>query len=425
MDFPSFEDLFRVARDEALIRNTKLSRDAVEREGSDANILIAAAAAAADECIAQLTRVAAGLYLDSARGSLLDLLVFDRYGLVRKPAAAALGQVSFVSTLQGSTSTSFVIAQGTILQTSDGIQFEAVADTTFPARNAGPIVVTVRSLLAGANQQARLGTITRIVDTITGAPADLQVINASATSGSDDEETDESLRARARAFWTTARAGTLRAIETAALGVPGVRSATAFEAIDSIGRAERYVGLVVTDAFTESLAFGATTGTSLTVFQSQALADTVFNALADVRPAGVFVQVIVASVLLQSIQLALTFQAGADASGTGTSSRLAVGSITAQARAAVVNTINALRPGQKLERQNLVNALRSISGLLVTGNEILTPSVDLTINPLQILRTTLGLVSVVNATYNQPSIALQTGIVNPGFVLSTSQGVAL
>ena len=88
-DFPGFSELFRVARDEILSRQARLSRDAVEREGMDANILIAGACAAADEVMGQLTTLAASLFLDSATGPALDRLVLDRYGLVKKPAAAA------------------------------------------------------------------------------------------------------------------------------------------------------------------------------------------------------------------------------------------------------------------------------------------------------------------------------------------------
>ena len=47
-NFPTFDALFRAGRDEVLTRNAKISREAVEREGMDANILVAAAAAIGD-----------------------------------------------------------------------------------------------------------------------------------------------------------------------------------------------------------------------------------------------------------------------------------------------------------------------------------------------------------------------------------------
>lgn len=208
-DFPNFQDLFRVARDEILVRNAAISRDVVEREGTDANILVASGVAAADEVVGQLTDVAAGLFLDSARGDDLDRLVFDRYGLLRKPAAPSDGIVTFSLTPAGTANpAAFTIPSGTILQTPDGIQFITTVTTTFPALSL-TLQVPVRSTLAGLSQQAKAGTITSIVSAITGSPSNLVVTNALATAGADDAELDDSLRDRARAFFTTARRGTI------------------------------------------------------------------------------------------------------------------------------------------------------------------------------------------------------------------------
>ena len=49
MPFPNAKDLFRIGRDEILTRNARLSREAVEREGADANAMVAGGAAMADE----------------------------------------------------------------------------------------------------------------------------------------------------------------------------------------------------------------------------------------------------------------------------------------------------------------------------------------------------------------------------------------
>ena len=52
-DSPSFPVLFRVARDEVMLRPGRLKRQIVEREGTDANILVAAGVAVADAVAAQ------------------------------------------------------------------------------------------------------------------------------------------------------------------------------------------------------------------------------------------------------------------------------------------------------------------------------------------------------------------------------------
>ena len=148
MDFPNFQTLFQIARNEALVRNPQLSQDAIEREGSDANILIATACAASDEVVGQLTTVSAGLFLDSANGDALDRLLFDRYGLTRKVAAASVGSVAFTTT--AAAPAPFVIPANTQLATTDGLNFETIEAALFPGASTGPIYVGVRSLLSGA-----------------------------------------------------------------------------------------------------------------------------------------------------------------------------------------------------------------------------------------------------------------------------------
>lgn len=389
-DFPSFQDLFRTARDEVLLRNGKVSRQAVERDGMDANILVAAAAAAGEEVVGQLASLAAGLFLDSATGSALDRLVFDRYGLVRKPAAASLGTVQF-STATPSPTT-FTIGTGVTLATADGIQFVTVESVTYSAGSTGPVSCAVRSTLAGAEQNVRANTITSIVTPVSGSPANLVVINPLATTGADNAEDDDSLRGRAQRYFTTVRRGTLGAIEAAALGVAGVRTAKAFEVLDALGRPARLVQLVVADSFTEQFATYDTVPPRYEA-QSQYITTTVFNALADVRPAGIYVQVQVANVVLQPVQLALTFNAGANVSDAAL-----------RARAAVVNYINALAPGQPFVAADLQTILSTITGLSAAGSTILSPAGNVVAKPLQVIRASLGLVTAVGAQTNQPII---------------------
>lgn len=401
MDLPTFKDLFRVARDEVLARNGKISKDAVEREGSDANILMAAAAAIGDEVVGQLATVASGTFLDSAEGDALDRLVFDRYGLVRKSAAASVGTVQFRSA--GGAPTTFTIPIGVQLSTADGTQFVTVESVVFLAGSLGPVACGVSSSLAGAGQNAKANTITSIISQIPSQPADLTVTNPYATAGGDDTETDQSLRNRARGFFTTVRRGTLGALEEAALGVPGVQKASAFEVVDALGRPARVVQLVVADSFTEQFVNYTTVPPRYEV-QSQLLSSLVFNALSDVRAAGVFVQCIVANVVLQSFQLGLTFNAGAD-----------VNTAALSARAALVSYVNALSPGEPIVIADALNVLANVPGLAPSGNTIVSPAGNVSAKPLQVLRTSLGLVTAVASQTNQPVI---TGINPDAFTLS-------
>lgn len=393
MDFPTRQDLFRAARDEVLRLNGQLTREAVERAGSDANIILNAAVAAAEEVVGTLIDLCAGQFLDSAEDEALDRLVFDRYGLLRKQPAAALGTVEF--TTVAANPVAFTIAAGTILSTAEGIQFVTTLATSFSAGSTGPVYVPVRSVLAGADQQASIGTITSIISSIGGSPGDLAVNNTVATAGADNEESNSSLRDRARRFFTASQRGTIGAIESAALATPGVNRASAVEVLDSSGRPGRFVQLIVSDRFAEALASLGVGDPSFDA-QSQQLGQQVFFNLGEFRPAGTFIQVIVAQVILQSVQLQLTFAAGVNAD-----------TVALEARAVIVNFINELQPGESFVPADAVEALRNVSGLIITEDEIQSPLGTVVPAPTQVIRATLSIVTAGAVQSSQP-IALTT-----------------
>ena len=384
-DLPTQNDLFRIGRDEVLARSNALTKEVVERQGTDANALVAAGSAIGDEVVGQLALVQAGLFQDTAQGKALDRLLIDRYGLYRKPAAPAFGEISFTTTALNPGA--FSIPRDTRVQTGDGNQFVTIVTTSFPAASTGPVVVAVRSVLAGLTQQARIDTITTIIDKPVGSPNDLVVTNPLATFGADDEERDADYRLRAQAFYITARRGTLRAIQAGALAVLGIRRAAAFEYTDELGRPAKGVTLVVSDAFTEQLV-GVTPTPAAYQTQSTVIAAQVVQGLEDVRAAGILVNVIVAQVVLQGVTLALSFVAGADSN-----------SVSLRARGTIAAYINSLSPGAPFVRATAINFLRTVPGLVVMGNEVVNPSGDVIAQPLQVLRSSLALVvSVAQAT---------------------------
>ena len=74
-DFPTFSELFRIGRDEILGNNSQLTRAVIERQGSDANILVAGMTAIGDEVIGQLALVCAALTLCVSSGRALDKMI--------------------------------------------------------------------------------------------------------------------------------------------------------------------------------------------------------------------------------------------------------------------------------------------------------------------------------------------------------------
>jgi len=376
VDRPTYADLFSIARNQLLLANPRLT--AVDREGSDANALVASIAAVGDEVAQQVSYVAAASFLDTATGLNLDRLVFDRYGLVRKPAAAALGTVQFTSAT-GAAST-FGIPVQTKLVTADGTQFETTQPATFTLGSNGPVTVPVRSVLAGTTQQAGIGEINTLLSPVPGAVADLSVTNALATAGAADPETDAELRERARRFFTTVQRGTLAAIEQAARGVPGVRYAAAFEDVDAYGQQTGYVSLAVTDQYTDTLALLGTVPFAYEA-QSQQLAERVALAVDQARAAGIYVATIVAQVVLQPVTLLLRVRAGFDTQ-----------TVSLEARAACVQVVNALAPGASLTVAALEAALANVNGLYQASDTVALPVATVVPTPLQVIRTNLQLV---------------------------------
>ena len=370
-DFPTFADLFRAARDEALSRNSNLTLEVIEREGTDANALIAAGVAPGDVVTGQLIRLSADLFLSSARGSALDKLVFDRYQLLRQPATPAVGEVTLTTTAPAAVG--FSVAIGQKFRSTDNKTYEATANVPFLVGSSGPVTVPIQSVLTGLSQQARAGTITSAQ--IAGAPADLIITNTEATAGAADEEKDEQLRDRARKFYKTSQRGTLAAIQRAALGVAGVRTASAFEAVEADASPARIVELVVADQFTEQLV-DATVLPGGYQTQSQQLSLNIQSALLETRAAGIQVLTTIGQVRILGITLLLRFRAGVNVAAT-----------TSAARARTVAYVNSLQPGASFVPGSLENALRGVPGLLVLGGEVASPAVEQAASRLQVWRT--------------------------------------
>jgi hypothetical protein len=268
----------------------------------------------------------------------------------------------------------------TKIVTADGTQFETTQPATFFLGSNGPVNVPVRSVLAGTTQQAGVGEINTLLSPVPGAVADLAVTNALATAGAADPETDTELRERARRFFSTVQRGTLAAIEQAARGVPGVRYAAAFEDVDAYGQQTGYVSLAVTDQYTDTLANLGTVPPAYET-QSQQLAAQVALAVDQSRAAGIYVQTVVAQVVLQPVTLRLRVKAGFDTA-----------SVSLQARSVCVQVVNALAPGAELTVAALEAALANVNGLYFVGNEVVLPTATVVPTPLQVIRTNLQLV---------------------------------
>lgn len=379
-DFPKASELFRVFRDEAVSRSQRLTVNAVDRDGTDANIMGYGGAVVGEEVIGQLASVEEAFWLDSTKGPQLDKWAWDRYGMTRKPAAPAFVNVRFTTT--AANPIAFNIPVGTRVATSDGVEFRTVVAAQFPMGSTGPVDVLARSTLAGVEQNIGTGTIRGINSQIVNSPADLAVSNVEAATGGDNVEEDPDFKNRIRRFWVAARRGTKGAIETGALAVPGVVRAQAFEGLQSYGYPTRALTLVIADRFTDAL---VRTGQTVPTYdtKSQALARVIFTALAEYRAYGMPVNVVVAQVRMIPVVLRLRFSA--TVSNTD--------ALALFARTLVVQHINSLNPGDTFDPANVTDLLRSVSGLDVFGDEVASPvGAIIPSSPYQVLRTSLAMV---------------------------------
>lgn len=371
-DLPTFSDLERVARDEALSRNSHLTREIVEREGSDANAILAAAPAVGDEIVGQLARSLADLYGDTARDAGLERLWWNLYRIVRKGAAPALTEVTWSTTAPNPGA--FVIPVGSQVRTSDGKAFITTSQATFPQDATSLAGVPVQSRLAGLSQHVRIGAINQF-SPISGAPSDLAVTNPVASSGADDIEAIDDFRSRGQLYYTTAARGVLPAIVRGALAVPGVRRAVAFEALSSSGEPARIVELVIADAFTDQLVDSSTVPATYQT-QSNTLRARVKSELREWRAGGIQVFITIAVVRILGVSLLYRFRSDADQEAT-----------KAAAVGAIVGYTNGLSAGQTWSRDEAHQVLAGVQGLVVLGGEVVTPAGDVVPSPLEVFRT--------------------------------------
>ena len=110
-----------------------------------------------------------------------------------------------------------------------------------------------------------------------------------------------------------------------------------------------------------------------------------------------------AQVVLQPILLQLRFQAGVDTNV-----------VALAARATALTVVNGLSPGDNLDPADIREALRSVAGLDVTGEEVVTPAGIVVPEQLQVIRTSLDL---VNASVQSQSDTILNQAVPPDLLL--------
>jgi len=365
-DLPTRLDLFQLGADYVLQRATKIDPQQVYVQGSDVNLFCGITAQVAYAIILQLAYRTNALLLDGAEDEDLDRYAWDRYGLTRKGANAAVGTVRLYRDVGGTAGT---VPVGTKLTSLTGIEYITTGNASFGVATLS-VSVNVRATSAGKSQQVGANNIRKFSDQTSLFDTTLKVNNDLPTAHGEDAEDDETFRNRIRDFWSTVRRGTLGAIEYGARTVPGIDSASAVEVTTQAGVPARVVILYIADS----------SGVA-----SEAMADTVRTALLDYRAAGIQVIVVVSMPQIVDILLKLSFQSGVDTD-----------SLTTTIRNAVVEYVNSIPVSATLLRSALYSLLQryTADGLIVGEDTLVAPAGDLVPAAGMTLRTTLTNVTV-------------------------------
>lgn len=366
-NIPSSQDLFDAGYREVLVQPTSFNPVIALTEGSDVNLALNVSRAMAEECLRFGQAAFDETHLGTAAkvgGEVLARWLFDNFGLTTQDAQAAA--VPLVFTRTGTTG--FTYSAGSVVGTPGGITYAILNDLPFPAGVTGPLTVTGVCQITGPQGNVDAGTITEIIST--SEDETLTVTNLEPAAGGTNEESDQDFTARGRDFFLNARRGTRRAIESGAVGTPGVSRATAIELLDPESAEPGFRGsLVISDDDGRS---------------NQALADRVLLALAETRCLGVPVNVVAGVPQFVSISIdGLLFSAGANTA-----------TVIQQARAAILAAVNTLAPNQTLRRAQLFAALDGIDLLEVPAGAITEPAGDLVPASGFVIRTTGDRISI-------------------------------
>lgn len=297
---PTFDELQTAARNEIQSRRPDLTDF---NEGSALDAITGAAAVLADEAILVAVQLFKALFFDTAEGEDLDALAQDRFGISRKPATASIGELTWTRNDPGA----YTIPAATRFRASvagQTIEVQSTAAVDLAAADSS-VLIPVQALVLGRATNAAAGTVTEILDTVAEDP-NASVTNAQPLAGGSDAETDPQLRDRIRRIYSTLRRGTVAALETGSLSVPGVSIVTIDESeVEASGWVYVYIG--DPDARSNST-----------------LAALVAAELESWRAAGVLVSVLGASREEKALSITVFVEPGSDQAAVGEAIRLAI-----------------------------------------------------------------------------------------------------
>jgi uncharacterized phage protein gp47/JayE len=165
-------------------------------------------------------------FIDTASGNALDMVV-SILGIQRKSAQFATGTATFS---RRNPVQDVSIPRGTRVSTRasspENVKIYETTMNVLLTKGENQVEVPIKSLTPGEAGMTDFETVTALETPIIGID---KVINKKPTTIGTERETDEELRARAKATVLSAGKATPEAIRTVVLGIPGVRGVTVNE----------------------------------------------------------------------------------------------------------------------------------------------------------------------------------------------------
>lgn len=363
-DLPTRAELFRRFRNGALaVPGTLISPTEIDREGSDLNLLAAAAAIMGEEIVNRMALCLAGVFEDTASGDRLDRVIFDRKGLPRKGSAPFVGEVQLT---RPTAAAGAGVVEGALpgegppgptrIRSNRGITYLITEDAIFGAADLGPVTVPIQAETSGIDQGVDADQAWSFVD----VPFDSTILISNPdpdgeTAGGSDEEADEDYRARASRFFETLRRGTLPAIEFGLLSTSGIASATVLEVLES------------------GTGLPACSGEAFILDElgraNEELAARGLLSLLEYRALGIPIRVTAGTIDFIPIEF----------SGTGFDSTIVNDTSVSRAnvRLRIVSALGNQQPGQELLRSTILAAAKSEPGFIVEDSNLIEPSLRL------------------------------------------------
>ena len=344
---PTFNDLFGAGRRETLSRPTRITPEAIDTDGTDVQIAIAAGAAIGEEVGAFAQGELNSLRLATAASvsdEALEQLGASEYGETREGAQSAIVSVRFTRQTGGPTT----IPAGTLVGTDGGVTFATVLTVGFASGEVGPLDVAAIASTAGPGGNVRAWSITSILSTL--ADDTIEVEQPEDAAGGIDVEPIADYQARLETRYQRAPRGTLPAIQESAAANPRVASARAYEVLDGDAQTGRVV--------LQILGHGRTTNAAL---QAE-----VRTQMDTVRAAGVPVVTIAMNPRLVQVR----------AFGLRVASGLSPTAVLDSAAAALVAYVQQVEVGATLTLAEILGVLAGIAGLQVPAGALVTPTSD-------------------------------------------------